>query len=179
MPKLLISILWVILFTHQSVKASEINLSEIGVTNFNYKDGCYGLQFVAPVIKGRTLMIDGQSLAGKASMTIDFSKEPPSIKIIGFRISGSSSSLEHIDNAIRFAVKLYHMEGVCKFDFQVNGIANKEPEPDINQSQSAPKMPQGKALNYPVKEAKNICTDIGFIPNTEKFGECVLRLIEK
>ena len=68
------------------------------------------------------------------------------------------------------------MEGVCNFKFQVNGIANKEPE---SKSQSTPKMPQGKALNYPVNEAKNICTDIGFLPNTEKFGECVLRLIEK
>lgn len=55
---------------------------------------------------------------------------------------------------------------------------NSEPKPGASTNTGAKDKTAKSAVSSAMDRAKNTCEDLGFKPRTEKFGECVLRLLE-
>lgn len=166
-------------------QARSTDLTKIEFSAFNYLSGCHGLSFFDPVINNKRFDFQGKSLAGNAKMSVDFSANPPTVKITGNQLNGSRTTVKANNNSMLFSVKLYHVEGVCTFNFLVKErqadpvpAAAPSPAPSPAPSTAASSGGNGPDLNN-LTQAKAICADIGFVPSTEKFGECVLRLLEK
>ena len=101
------------------------------------------------------------------------------LSLKGAKISAVKTRVEEKQGFHHLYVRYLHDEGVCIFDFPLygfsaEGIASKHQAPDLKGASTSQIQNKIDAVN----EFKLLCEEIGFTPNTESFGNCVLRLLK-
>ena len=90
---------------------------------------------------------------------------------IAFRFCDASQNSSFSKNEVRNLLK-----NKSKFG-SVRGVSSSARSRDVeNNASSTPASPTSSTN---LDKAKSTCTDIGFTAGTEKFGECVLKMMEK
>ena len=137
-----------------------------------YDANCFGLTFSDPDFVDGELKFDGRSSVGPVKMDLGITDEKVFINLKGAKVSNVKYVVDEEDTYHKVRVRYLHDEGVCNYSFPLFGlhaIVEKEEEKDLNEIDQ--KIDAARKF-------KTICEEIGFTPDTEAFGNCVLRLIE-
>ena len=158
--------------------SSQAYAEQLSTGPMKFGPNCFGLGFSKPKHIENRLDFRGQSAVGSALMSISVS-EQIDLTLKGAKISAVKTRVEEKDGFHHLHVSYLHDEGVCIFDFPLYGfsaesVVAKNQAPDLNGASTSQIQKKIDAVN----EFKLLCEEIGFTPNTESFGNCVLRLLK-
>ena len=163
-------ILLIFLLLFPSTAFSE-NLS-VGMMRFG--SNCFGLSFSKPDVINNRLEFNGYSAVGWAFMTIENTSQNIDVSLTGAKKGVVKTKVEDKEGFQHLYVQYLYEEGVCNFDFPIFGFSQAK---EILNSNEKTQSKVDKRMDL-LNTYKSICKGMGFSPNTEEFGNCLLNLIE-
>ena len=149
---------------------ASVHAENLTIGKMVFGPDCYDLQFFEPQKNQNELKFEGVSAAGWAAMHIEVPEDEIFVDVTGSKFFVSAMNAINKGGYHKIYVYVGHEDGVCSFEFPLYGVVQK---PDD-------KFEIENDVHMKINEARqmmSVCEDIGFVPNTEKFGNCVLELI--